>query len=416
MLFPTTLLALLLPLVLSQSTSSLRPTSPSTPTSSASIDPSTQGNCLTGTYGFNATRMYPIPRDRLKPGEHYPPSLPEVDWAGYDWTIDYTPENTLVSTADNSLYINVTKIPGGGQGSRVSMTRHVLYGRFTMRIKAIGVKGMVTSFITMSDRGDEIDWEILNTNPSTPATTNIFYKRILQFGVRNQEHAIPNGGKTDDWHTYVIDWTSDAIKWYIDGTLIRTYTKSESVSTQAGEGQGEQFFPSTPSLIQIAAWDGGDSPQQGVSAWAGGPVPWGDRTSFEAQYGPLEIQCYDDTNKPVPMWPVAGNRGRSEPPPKPTTTVAPAAAATGGPQNPGGNGAAAPLITVDYKPLITLTSGPKGGAAPAVVSNGAGGGAAAAAGASQKAALGLNNGASRMGWFSGVVGGALGVVAAALLL
>ncbi|KAJ3219145.1 hypothetical protein HDU67_002478 [Dinochytrium kinnereticum] len=313
---------------------------PSNGGGSGTLDPAVTGNCLSGTFPFDPERMYTIPIGRIPAGEHYPPGLPEVDWSGYDYTIDYAPDNAIAN--NNSLTLKVTKIPGGGQGSRVSTTRHVLYGKLSMRMKAIGVKGMVTSFITMSDRGDEIDWEIINTNPETPATTNIFYKRILQFGVRNKEFPLPSG-KPDDFHDYVIDWTSERIQWFIDGELIRTYTRADSLSNTDGEGKGEHFYPSTPSMIQIGAWDAGDSPSPGVSAWGGGPVPWGDKTSFEAEFGPLTVQCYDDKDKPVPMWPVDGNRKATKPtpPPKPTTSDV-------------------PLSQVDVVPLQTfLTSGPK---------------------------------------------------------
>ncbi|KAI8847358.1 concanavalin A-like lectin/glucanase domain-containing protein [Chytridium lagenaria] len=306
--------------------------------------------------------MYVVPVGRVPAGEHYPPGLPEVDWSGYDWTIDYAPDN--VEAKNHTLGLKVVKIPGGGVGSRVSTTRHILYGRFTMKLKAIGVKGMITSFITMSDRGDEIDWEIINTNPGTPATTNIFYKRILQFGLRNREHPIPGDGKSDQEHEYTIDWNSERIQWYIDDTLIRTYTRAESLYDGELEGKGERFYPSTPSMIQFGAWNGGDSTSPGLSSWAGGPVPWGDRTFFEAEFGPLNVQCYDDKNRPVPMWPVAGNRGRTEPTPQPSPTVS-----------------LAPAATISLLP--GLSSGPKDAPAAGAIGN--------VPTASARVALGLNN-------------------------
>jgi hypothetical protein len=149
--------------------------------------------------------------------------------------------------------------------------------------------------------------EIILTTPSQPATTNIFYKRILEFGVRDDKHALPGGTVGGEFHEYTIDWSSERIIWYIDGVEIRRYTRASSFK------DGEYFYPSSPSLIQIGAWDGGDSPQQGVSDWAGGPVPWGNNEYFEALYGPLQVQCYNDKDEPVAMWPVQGNRGRTEP-------------------------------------------------------------------------------------------------------
>ncbi|KAJ3090296.1 hypothetical protein HDU96_003451, partial [Phlyctochytrium bullatum] len=205
----------------------------------------------------------------------------------------------LNTTGTGGLAISVTK--AGFQGARLSTTR---YGKFTMRVKGVGTKGIVTTFITMSDRGDEIDWELVNADPSQPAITNVFFKRILEFGVRDKALGYANGGKIDDWHEYTIDWTSQRIQWSIDGQVLREYARKDSWSDKENFG----------------AWDGGDSTSQGTSQWAGGPVNWGNNDHFTAEYGPPG--CYDDKDKPVAMWPIQGNRGRSTA--TTTTSLAPA--------------------------------------------------------------------------------------------
>ena len=76
--------------------------------------------------------------------------------------------------------------------------------------------------------------------------------------------------------------------------------------------------PSSPSQIQIGVWDGGsnllfclftnisliDSPQPGVSQWAGGPVPWASNPPLSASYESLTIQCYDNNDQAVSKWPL----------------------------------------------------------------------------------------------------------------
>ena len=37
--------------------------------------------------------------------------------------------------------------------------------------------------------------------------------------------------------------------------------------------------------------------------WAGGPINWGNSTSFYANYKSIDIQCYDDKDTPVKSWP-----------------------------------------------------------------------------------------------------------------
>lgn len=67
--------------------------------------------------------------------------------------------------------------------------------------------------------------------------------------------------------------------------------------------RGERWFPSTPSKIQIGVWDGGSSENEGTKRWAGGPINWGDETSYYATYKSIDIQCYDDNDTSVASWP-----------------------------------------------------------------------------------------------------------------
>jgi beta-glucanase (GH16 family) len=47
----------------------------------------------------------------------------------------------------------------------------------------------------------------------------------------------------DNWHTYTIDWTSQYVKWYVDGGLVRTLLYADAL-----DGQN---FPQTPMRIKI---------------------------------------------------------------------------------------------------------------------------------------------------------------------
>ncbi|KAI9340656.1 concanavalin A-like lectin/glucanase domain-containing protein [Zopfochytrium polystomum] len=272
------------------------------------FDPATTGNCLSGTYNFDPKRMYKIPSGQLTP--IYPPVLPGLDWSAYDFTVDYGATN---------VNLNVTNGVAGGVGTRVnaatkagtriSTSRYILYGKFSIKMKATPASagGIVSTFITMSDRGDEIDWEILPAVTKGPATTNVFYNRVLEFGVHDGSHSPPSGSVDTDYHEYTIDWNRERIVWSIDGTAVRTYEKANSYETSVNG----YYYPSTPSLVQLGSWDGGDSSSAGTASWAGGPVSFGSNDYLETAYGPLTIQCYDDNDKPVDMWPVTGNKGKT---------------------------------------------------------------------------------------------------------
>jgi hypothetical protein len=56
---------------------------------------------------------------------------------------------------------------------------------------------------------------------------------------------------------------------------------------------GHRWFPTTPSRVQMAVWDGGGS------EWSGGKIPWNGQNAFEALYEYVEIKCYDRWNRPT---------------------------------------------------------------------------------------------------------------------
>lgn len=65
------------------------------------------------------------------------------------------------------------------------------------------------------------------------------------------------------FHTYAIDWTSDAVKWYIDGALVRTLAYNDA--------KGGTRFPQTPMRVKVGSWVGGSSTAPtGTVQWAGG--------------------------------------------------------------------------------------------------------------------------------------------------
>lgn len=215
-------------------------------------------------------------------------------------------------------------------------------------MSSVPVGGIITSFITMSDRKDEIDWEFVGGEPKN-AQTNVFYKGIHEYGVHMKTVALPLPGSTiDGIHEYTIDWRPYGIAWLIDGQVVRTYMNDfKAVSRMTPPG--ERWFPSSPSKIQIGVWDGCLDANSGTCSWSKGPIKWGSRSSFTNTVESLEIQCYDNKAQPVPKWPTNSPNKVAADPNQPTSNFMESIATIKGAKNNGSK-----LATCTYFLLLLL--------------------------------------------------------------
>ena len=118
---------------------------------------------------------------------------------------------------------------------------------------------------------------------------NYFIKGNTATYDRGGYHDIANPLK--DYHTYVIDWTKDAVTWSVDGSVIRTIPKDNA-----------QGFPQSPMAIYAGIWAGGDpSNQPGTIDWAGGitdysqaPFTMGIKSVLVADYSSGKQYSYSD--------------------------------------------------------------------------------------------------------------------------
>jgi hypothetical protein len=112
----------------------------------AQDDPKKVGNCVTGKIGFNPTRIL-----------NNQANSSVIDVNKYDLTIDYGAANVKIGPEGAKLLL--TKNDGSvAQGTRMSTTRYMHYGKFSVEMSAVTAPGIVVTFITMSERHDEIDW------------------------------------------------------------------------------------------------------------------------------------------------------------------------------------------------------------------------------------------------------------------
>jgi beta-glucanase (GH16 family) len=166
--------------------------------------------------------------------------------------------------------------------TKLASTRYMLYGDVEVRMRHPAVNGLVAAFITMSDVLDEIDWEFVS-NDTSEALTNFFWQGNQVSG--NSATLNPSGLDVTAWHTFGLSWTPSRIQWSIDGTVVRTLRESQ-VSN----------FPSTPSMIQLSIWAGGNSTNApGVIAWAGGEIDWTASAYTSKGYYPVELASYSVT-------------------------------------------------------------------------------------------------------------------------
>lgn len=135
---------------------------------------------------------------------------------------------------------------------------YIMFGKYSVTMKAAPGKGIVSSLVLQSDDLDEIDWEWLGGSEGE-VQSNYFGKGQTTTYDRAAVHAVTNS--QSQWHTYSVEWTSTQIIWQIDGTTVRVLN--------AADANGQ--FPQTPMQLKIGAWSGGDpSNSPGTIQWAGG--------------------------------------------------------------------------------------------------------------------------------------------------
>lgn len=152
-----------------------------------------------------------------------------------------------------------------GDSPTIISNFYFMYGRYEVRMKSAKGKGIVSSIVMQSDVRDEIDWELLGSDPSK-VQTNYFGKGNTDTYDRMIEYDI--GDAQNVFRTYTIDWTAERVQWIVDGKVIRTLTP--------GQVSGD-YFPQTPMTARLGNWAGGDpSNAPGTIQWAKGPTDFSD--------------------------------------------------------------------------------------------------------------------------------------------
>jgi len=139
---------------------------------------------------------------------------------------------------------------------------YFFWGRVEIMMKTAHGKGMISSIMLVSDCRDEIDWEIRGIDKHD-VLTNYFSKGVEDF-TRGESHPVPGNLQTE-WHNYTIEWTKDALDFYINSQKVRTLLPKDANNTQA--------YPQTPMQVSIGPWAAGHAgAAEGTKEWAGGEI------------------------------------------------------------------------------------------------------------------------------------------------
>jgi len=180
--------------------------------------------------------------------------------------IDFTSGASSLFTAtgnptydSNGASFTVAK---GGDAPTLTSKWYIMFGTYSITMKAAPGAGIVSSSVLQSDDLDEIDWEWLGAQDDQ-VQSNYFGKGQTTTYDRAAVHAVSSS--QGNWHTYTIDWTEEQIVWQIDGTTVRVLTASSA----------NGMFPQTPMQLKVGSWSGGDpSNPAGTVAWAQGPTDY----------------------------------------------------------------------------------------------------------------------------------------------
>lgn len=180
-----------------------------------------------------------------------------------DWSLA---EGTTLSYGSQGAEFIITK----SEAPTISSEKYIMFGKVTVTTKASAGTGIVSSFILESDDLDEIDWEWLGST-DTSVESNFFGKGNTTTYDRAIYHPVTDPIGT--MSTYVIDWTAESTKWYINGNLVRTLSYGDALAL------GGKNYPQTPMRVKMGSWVGcadaaaaANPATQGTCQWAGGPA------------------------------------------------------------------------------------------------------------------------------------------------
>ena len=191
---------------------------------------------------------------------------PNDTYANYGFTISNSNVNLETHAWNCCGLYNCDSWDGCNSGA-IQTDDSYLYGRFEVRMKSANGDGLVSSFFTYntdweSDLGNlnwnEIDIEMTGNRDSSvqftthhPGSPNSWsIGEIIEVGFNPH----------DDFHDYAFEWTSNSIKWFVDGEQV--YEQSYSIVNDLNFSQ-KIMMNLWPAIWEswVGEWDNQDTPK-----------------------------------------------------------------------------------------------------------------------------------------------------------
>ncbi|WP_158623349.1 glycoside hydrolase family 16 protein [Corallococcus sp. CA053C] len=152
-------------------------------------------------------------------------------WQPYDDAGSYWPR-ALINAHDGMMDINLDGDRGAaGVFGPPSRAWGHLYGRYSIRFKAVGAEGNGTAMMVWPASNYWPDGEIDFPEGPLDGFFNIYHHPTPCDD--DDGDPVPHCGSSDsltdiatfeDWHVATTEWTPTSVKYYVDGTLVKTVT------------------------------------------------------------------------------------------------------------------------------------------------------------------------------------------------
>lgn len=111
------------------------------------------------------------------------------------------------------------------RGAEIYSKQTVKYGRFEMRMRGVRASGTLATFFLYKDGSEqpgteweEIDIEIFGKNDALGWQSNIITGNPRRLAEGHHKYTT---SFADEFHTFALEWTPDAVTWFVDGRLVR---------------------------------------------------------------------------------------------------------------------------------------------------------------------------------------------------
>lgn len=176
-------------------------------------------------------------------------SVPWHEYNGDPTSADFIIEDGTPSTQNGILYLPLLQTNvAQARATIMSTTRFLNYGSFEASMSSAGHSGVISTFISISNLQDEIDFEFVPKEKKyyNQVQSNWYHRGEPTFNI-NFADGNANNDTFNNFHIYKVDWTPNKISWSIDGKVFNVLDKSKM-------GNNSYRFPNTPSRIQFGVW------------------------------------------------------------------------------------------------------------------------------------------------------------------